>query len=255
MTVMVLPDLIKKFVIYCDASLLGLGASIGHEFVGDDGKTKFRPIAYASRVLTGSKKKWPSFKLEVKCIHYALDKWEHFVYGSAIKTIVYTDMLALTAPKHLNKTNCRLLLSWSMKLSEFNFELRHVKGVSNDLADMLSRAPTSSADIWDHWVSIIRNQEKVPALINLLKESIMTKDIPDSEGTEVKSTAELGSFDNPLPVTLTQLAEVLDEQLTDGPLREVRNWLTTGKRPHSSQASGMDKTTRAYYSKFKRVVV
>ena len=191
----------------------------------------------------------------MKCIHYALNSWEYFVYGSAITTIVYTDMLETTAPKYLNKTNCRLLLSWSIKLSKFNFELRHAKGVSNDLADMLSRAPTGSADIWDHWVSIIRNQEKVPALINLLKESIMTKDTPDSKGSEVKSNTELGSFDNPLPVTLTQFAEVLGEQLTDGFLREVRNWLTTGTRPHSSQASGMDKTTRAYYSKFKRLMI
>ena len=61
-----------------------------------------------------------------------------------------------------------------MKLSEFNFEIRHIKGVNNDLADMLSRAPAGSADIWDYWMSVIRNQEKVPALINLLKESIMT---------------------------------------------------------------------------------
>ena len=56
MTVMVLPDLTKEFVIYCDASFLGLGASIGHEFV--DGNTQCRPIAYASRVLTGPEKKW-----------------------------------------------------------------------------------------------------------------------------------------------------------------------------------------------------
>ena len=96
---MVLPDLTKQLVIYCGASLLGLGASIGHEFVKNDFKPQFRPIAYVSRLLTGPEKKRPSFKLEMKCIHYALNKWEHFVYGSALTTIVYTDMLALTAAK------------------------------------------------------------------------------------------------------------------------------------------------------------
>ena len=171
----------------------------------------------------------------MKCIHYALNKWEHFVYGSALTTIVYTDMLVLTAPKYLNKTNCRLLLSWSMKLSEFNFELRHIKGVNNDLADMQSRAPTGSKDIWDHWVSVIRGQEKVTALISLLKEAIMTKDISDPEKVEIKPDTELGSFENPLPITLTQFSDVLDEQLTDGPLREVRNWLTAERRAHIHQ--------------------
>ena len=28
---------------------------------------------------------------------------EHFIYGSPEKAIVYTDMIALTAPKYLNK--------------------------------------------------------------------------------------------------------------------------------------------------------
>ena len=138
----------KTFVIYCDASFVGLGAAIGHEELAEDGKIQFRLIAYSSRVLTGPEKKWPSFKLEMKCVHYALTKWEHFIYGSPNEAIVYTDMLALTAPKFLNKTNCRLLLSWFMKLSEFNFQLKHVKGENNELADTLSQAPTGSKDIW-----------------------------------------------------------------------------------------------------------
>ena len=120
---------------------------------------------------------------------------------------------------------------------------------------MLSRAPTGSKDIWDHWVSVIRGQEKVPALISLLKEAIMTKDVSDPEEVKIKPDTELGSFENPLPITLTQPTEVLDEQLTDGPLREVRNWLIAERRPHSSEASCMDKTTRAYYSKFSRLVI
>ena len=85
MDVMILPDLSQQFIIYCGASFTGLGAAIGHEMEGPGGKLCFRPIAYASRVLIGPEKKWPSFKLEIKCIHYALNKWEHFIYCSPLK--------------------------------------------------------------------------------------------------------------------------------------------------------------------------
>ena len=258
MSVMILPDLQKTFVIYCDASFVGLGAAIGHEELTDDGKIQFRPIAYASRVLTGPEKKWPSFKLEMKCVHYALTKWEHFIYGSPNEAIVYTDMLALTAPKFLNKTNCRLLLAWSMKLSEFNFQLKHVKGENNELADTLSRAPTGSKDIWDYWVSVIQTQEKPVSTINLIKEAVLIAPMLDENGLEsqvIEKTKRLGTFEDPLPITLTKFGQILSEQLLDPVLRIVREWLTKGQRPPSSQATGFDQVLRSYFNKYKRLAI
>ena len=257
MDVMILPDLSQQFIIYCDASFTGLGAAIGHEMEGPGGKVCFRPIAYASRVLTGPEKKWPSFKLEMKCIHYALNKWEHFVCRSPLKAIVYTDMLALTAPKYLNKTNCRLLLSWAMKLSEFKFELRHIKGTDNQLADLLSRAPTGSNDIWDHWVSVIRTQEKMPETINIIKEVLLAAPVgaTDRVSTTAPKVAPQENYQNPLPITIRNYADILTKQLSDGPLLEVRKWLLRGIRPTSGEASGFDVTTRCYYNKFKRLMI
>ena len=138
----------------------------------------------------------------MKCIHYALNKWEHFIYGSPEKAIVYTDMTALTAPKYLNKTNCRPLISWSMKLSEFNFELRHVKGEHDGLADLLSRAPSGSEDMWDHWVSVIKTQEKASNTINIIQEVLLSTPIVEDEPTKVEDSIvhPVGTFENPLPI-------------------------------------------------------
>ena len=185
----------------------------------------------------------------MKCIHYALNKWEHFIYGSPEKAIVYTDMIELTAPKYLNKTNCRLLLSWSMKLSEFNFELRHVKGEHNDLADLLSRAPSGSEDMWDHWVSVIKTQEKASKTINIIQEVLLSTPIVEDEPTKVEDSIvhPVGTFENPLPISLSHNSHVLIRHLADASLAKVRRWLLKGVRPPATEASGLDATTRCYY--------
>ncbi len=259
MEVMILPQLDKPLVIYCDASFRGLGCCIGHVMETDKSEN-FRPVAYASRVLTTPESKWPSFKLEMRCIYYALNKWEHLIYGSSLKTVVYTDMLALTSPNYLNKTNCRLLLSWAMKLSEFDFELRHVKGLENSTADYLSRAPLGSNDIWDYWVRVIKNQEQQPSasvVLNIIKESIILNNdlLADPTSPDANDqTLPDGYFENPLPVSFSNFGMLFDHQLLDGPLKNVRSWLVNGSRPAAREASGLDKTSRVYFNKFQRLM-
>ena len=79
-------DLSKQLVIQCDASNYGLGGALLQ-----DG----RPIAYASRALTGMETKFANIEKEMQAVVFALEKWHQFTYGRPI--LVYSDHKPLEA--------------------------------------------------------------------------------------------------------------------------------------------------------------
>jgi hypothetical protein len=70
--VLVLPDLTKKFDIYCDASQQGLGCVLMQ-----DGKV----VSYASRHLRKHEESHPSHDLELAAVVHAPKIWRHYLIG------------------------------------------------------------------------------------------------------------------------------------------------------------------------------
>jgi hypothetical protein len=70
--VLVLPDLTKKFDIYCDASRQGLGCVLMQ-----DGKV----VSYASRQLRKHEESHPSHDLELGAVVHAPKIWRHYLIG------------------------------------------------------------------------------------------------------------------------------------------------------------------------------
>ena len=66
--VLVLPDTSKDFVIFCDASLQGLGCVLMQ-----DGHV----VAYASRQLKPHELNYPTHDLELAAVVHALKQWRH----------------------------------------------------------------------------------------------------------------------------------------------------------------------------------
>ena len=119
-----------------DASLVGLGAVLTQ----DSGEGP-RPIAYISRRLTEAESKYHANELECLAIVWALKKLRHYVYGRRFS--ICTDSSAvrwLWSKKEVTGKFAR----WILSLQEFDFEIRHVKGVNNCVADALSRNPDES---------------------------------------------------------------------------------------------------------------
>ena len=79
-----LPKENGKFVVYCDASKLGLGCVLMQ-----DG----RVIAYASRQLKEYEQRYPTHDLELAAVVFALKIWRHYLYGE--KCDIYTDHKSL----------------------------------------------------------------------------------------------------------------------------------------------------------------
>nr|GEY44539.1 hypothetical protein [Tanacetum cinerariifolium] len=71
--ILALPDGSKDFVVYCDASGLGLGCVL---------MQRNKVIAYASRQLKIHKKNYTTHDLELGAVVFALKIWRHYLYGT-----------------------------------------------------------------------------------------------------------------------------------------------------------------------------
>ena len=82
--VLTLSEGTKGFVMYCDASRVGLGCVIMQH-----GKV----IAYASRKLKVHMRNYQAYDLELVAMVFALKIWSHYLYG--VHVDVFTDHKSL----------------------------------------------------------------------------------------------------------------------------------------------------------------
>jgi hypothetical protein len=101
---------------------------------------KKHPIAYYSKTLSTAERNYNVYDLELLAIVNALDHWRPYLAGSPHKIIIYSDHQNLLYWKDPHKISRRVAREVLM-LSEYNFEIRHIKGTSNRRTDALSRRP------------------------------------------------------------------------------------------------------------------
>jgi hypothetical protein len=82
--VLVLPDIHKDFVMFCDASRQGIGCVLMQEG---------RVVAYASRQLRPHEQNYPTHDLELAAVVHALKIWRYYLIGN--KCEIYTDHKSL----------------------------------------------------------------------------------------------------------------------------------------------------------------
>ena len=82
--VLTLPEDVDNFVLYCDASRVGLGCVLMQ-----CGKV----ISYASRQLKVYERNYPTHDLELAAVVFALRIWRHCLYG--VHVDIYTDHKSL----------------------------------------------------------------------------------------------------------------------------------------------------------------
>ena len=132
-------DVKRKVIVECDASPYGLGACLLHEF--EDGSQ--RPVFYVSRSLTSAESHYSQVEREALAIVFAVKRLHMFLYGRSF--VLRTDHRPLLKifgeNSGLPATAVSRLQRWSVVLSEYNYEIEHIKGTSNVTADCLSRLP------------------------------------------------------------------------------------------------------------------
>ncbi|GKF82031.1 putative reverse transcriptase domain-containing protein, partial [Tanacetum coccineum] len=122
-----LPEGNDDFVIYCDASLQGLGVVL---------MQKEKVIAYASRQLKPHEENYTTHNLELGAVMFALKIWRYYLYGT--KCIVFTDHKSLQHILHQKELNMRQR-RWLELLADYDCEIRYHPGKANVVAGALSR--------------------------------------------------------------------------------------------------------------------
>uniref|UniRef100_A0A0A9XPD5 RNA-directed DNA polymerase n=2 Tax=Lygus hesperus TaxID=30085 RepID=A0A0A9XPD5_LYGHE len=132
----------KPVIVAADASSYGLGGVISHIY--HDGSE--HPIAFASRTLTDTEKKYPQVEKEALSIIWALKKFFHYVYGRPF--ILQTDHKPLTQifnpSKETPPLSATRLAHYAIFLQGFNYQIRYRQTNKHSNADYCSRLSTST---------------------------------------------------------------------------------------------------------------
>ncbi|WMV32271.1 hypothetical protein MTR67_025656 [Solanum verrucosum] len=134
--VLTLPEGAQDFVVYCDASRVGLGCVL----MQND-----KVIAYASRQLKVYEKNYPTHDLELAAIVFALKIWRHYLYD--VHVDIFTDHKSLQyvfTQKELNLKQRR----WLELLKDYDMSILYHPGKANVVVDVLSRALEFEVDDW-----------------------------------------------------------------------------------------------------------
>ncbi|KAM9983570.1 hypothetical protein ACTFIY_000292 [Dictyostelium cf. discoideum] len=123
-----------SFHLYCDVSDKALSGVL-YQIQGD----KFKVIWFHSRKLTDTQKRYSICDREFLSIIDSLKKFQHLLIGK--KVTIYTDHQNLTYI--INKSNDKPFTkrqdNYMKYIKEFDYELRHISGKKNGIADFLSR--------------------------------------------------------------------------------------------------------------------
>ncbi len=120
-----LPDFDKDFEIHSDASDFAIGGVLVQ-----DG----RPVAFESKKLSETKRRWPTHEKEMWVVIHCLKTWGHHIGSKDV--VVWTDNVTLkyfaTQPKLSSKQ-----VRWQDTLALFNVDIWHKPGKENVVPDAL----------------------------------------------------------------------------------------------------------------------
>ena len=136
--ILAMPDWNKSFYLWVDASDVAYGAVLMQK----DGKGQMRPIEFVSRVWSPSESRnWPTSTKELAAMMKVCEKWERYlgyrtvyIHGDA-KNVEWLMKRIENRGKKTNKMHYHM----AYKLHPFQYEVTHIPGVQNIVADYLSR--------------------------------------------------------------------------------------------------------------------
>lgn len=152
-----------------------------------------RPIAFASRSLSTSERRYSQIDKEATAIYWGVKKFFHYCYGR--KFTLITDHKPLTTIFHPQKTlpamSTMRLFHYAHFLSGFDYNIEYKNSASNSNADFLSRFPVekvSEKKIDQH--SLFQQYQINTLMIN--RERIAKETANDPEYLRIIQTNQKG---------------------------------------------------------------
>ncbi len=129
------PDPTRQFVVEVDASEVGVGAVLSQRATSDD---KVHPCVFFSHRLSPAERNYDIGNRELLAVKLALEEWRHWLEGSGVPFIVWTDhrnLEYIQSAKRLNSRQAR----WALFFGRFDFSISYRPGSKNIKPDALSR--------------------------------------------------------------------------------------------------------------------
>src|SRR5215475_9341355 len=121
--------------IQVDASDIGAGAVLLQKTPEE---AEWHPVHYYSRLFSDTESRYSTIERECYALILALERFRPYIEGQQI--VVETDHRPLRWLYNIKSTSAKLQ-RWALRLQEFQFEIRHLPGRDNVVADCLSRLP------------------------------------------------------------------------------------------------------------------
>lgn len=163
--ILAFPDFKLPFVVQADASNFGIAAVLLQKF-----GRMYKPIAFASRKLSETEKRYSTSERELLAITYANEAFEHNIFGR--KITFFTDHKPLVTMAKLKKPFGRLGRLF-YKLVAVDYTLEHIAGLKNVLPDFLSRAFVQETK--EVQVHLIQVQSSIDWQVEQLNDGTLAK--------------------------------------------------------------------------------
>jgi len=130
--VLLLPDPSLPYTLNCDACNYAIGATLQQ-----DQGNGLQPVAYRSKKLSPAERNYDTREKEFMSLVDACSHWRHYLH-SEHKIKLMTDHHSLTHFRTMPHLTGRLA-RWVEKMADYDFDLEHIAGAKNVVADALSR--------------------------------------------------------------------------------------------------------------------
>lgn len=214
--ILAFPDFSKEFVVSTDASAVAMGAVLANA----DG----RPVHFASRIFRKAELNYSTIEKELKAICFATEVFRPYLLGN--KFVLKTDHAPLKWLFGMAKPSSRLT-KFRLELEPFSFDVEHVPGKDNVVADALSRKLTSEelrelqTTAETNWVKEMLQERQCFAVTRA--QAAKRVQLPDGKGEHPVTKEPVDQMTLPkvphgvkLLVWMTKRSGKLEQTTTDG---------------------------------------
>ena len=205
------PNFKERFILDTDASQYAIGAVLSQVKDGIE-----RPIAFASRSLSKSERKYCVTRKELLAAVHFIKYFRHYLYGRQFT--VRTDHSALKWLINFKDPEGQLA-RWMDVLSTYDFTIEHRPGRLHKNADGLSRAPCKQCKI-DHTMNTCQTVYKL-------------------EGDD--------------GLTLERSLKCLQDE--DKDVKKVKDWLEQKRQPDKNRVASESVVIKSLCSQWDRLVI